>query len=132
MIRLPKNIGGDEGETTVSMRPGDWSEIPVQTVTVAPVACPKGTRAMRLRDALGPLFDGEQFADCFAAEDRSGNAARDAGVGAASDGEHHRPGRRRSRPYPAGLELDDPGFDFLVLSGDRAGRLLELTLQRAG
>ena len=42
------------------------SLIPEETLRIARAAFPKGTLCMRLRDALGPIFTHEQFADLFA------------------------------------------------------------------
>ena len=42
------------------------SLIPEETLRIARAAFPKGTLCMRLRDALGPIFTDEQFADLFA------------------------------------------------------------------
>jgi hypothetical protein len=46
----------------MSMYPSELGSIPEETVRVAHAACPKGTLAMRLRDALGELYQDEQFA----------------------------------------------------------------------
>ncbi len=49
----------EKSHVDVSTRVGT---IPVETAHVARAACPKGTLAMRLRDALGALYQDEQFA----------------------------------------------------------------------
>ncbi len=46
----------------MSMYPRELGTIPVETAHVARASCPKGTLAMRLRDALGALYQDEQFA----------------------------------------------------------------------
>lgn len=51
----------------MSMWPRKSFEIPVQTVQVAHAAFPKGTLAIRVRDALGEVFCDAQFAELFAA-----------------------------------------------------------------
>ena len=50
------------------------SLIPEETLRVARAAFPKGTLYMRLRDALGPIFTDEQFADLFAVRGRPAEA----------------------------------------------------------
>ena len=45
----------------MSMYPQAFGSIPEETARVARAACPKGTLAMRLRDALGELYQDEQF-----------------------------------------------------------------------
>jgi transposase len=54
----------------MSLRPNGLTQIPVETSRVARAAFPKGCLAMRARDALGPLFTDEQFAELFAARGR--------------------------------------------------------------
>ena len=46
----------------MSMYPQAIGAIPAQTARVAQAACPKGTLAMRLRDALGELYQDQDFA----------------------------------------------------------------------
>lgn len=40
-------------------------EIPEDTVIVARAAFPKGNKLMTLRDALGPIFEDEAFAELY-------------------------------------------------------------------
>ncbi|MFJ2033186.1 transposase [Streptosporangium sp. NPDC087985] len=103
---------------------------------------------MRLRDALGPLFDDEQFADCFAAEGRPGTPPGTLALVSVLQAMENLTDRaaaeavrtRLDWKYALSMELDDPGFDFSVLSEfrdrllsrDRSGWLLELMLQRVG
>ena len=54
----------------MSLRPNGFTEIPAETARVAKAAFPKGCLLMRVRDALGPLFTGEQFTELFAARGR--------------------------------------------------------------
>ena len=54
----------------MSLRPNGLPQIPAETSRVARAAFPKGCLAMRARDALGPLFTDEQFAELFAARGR--------------------------------------------------------------
>src|SRR4051812_44367883 len=100
------------------------------TARVARAAFPKGNPYLRLRDELGPVFRDGDFADLYPrrgqpalppwrlalvtvmqfAEDLSDRRAADAVRG------------RIDWKYALGLELEDPGFDFSVLSEFR-GRL---------
>src|SRR6266566_1243095 len=52
----------------MSMYARELGTIPEETVRVAHAACPKGTLAMRLRDALGELYQDEQFAALYPVE----------------------------------------------------------------
>src|SRR2546430_17048140 len=52
----------------MSMYPRELGPIPEETARVARAACPKGTLAMRLRDALGELYEDEQFAALYPVE----------------------------------------------------------------
>jgi transposase len=128
----------------MSMHPEPIFEVPELTATVAKAAFPKGNRYMKMRDELGTLYSDEQFADLYPrvgqpastpwrlalvtlvqfAEDLTDRQAADA---------------IRSRidlKYLLGLELDDAGFDFSVLSefrkrlldGGAEGRLLNVML----
>lgn len=45
--------------------PGRGHEIPEETIQVARAAFPKGNRLMMLRDALGPIFWDEAFAELY-------------------------------------------------------------------
>ncbi|SQD96919.1 conserved hypothetical protein [Parafrankia sp. Ea1.12] len=120
----------------VSLQPQPWPEVPAATAKVARKAFRKGTLAMRIRDELGPLFADEQFAAAFATRGRPGLSPgqlalvcvlqfaenlsdRQAALQAAA---------RIDWKYALGLELDDAGFDYSVLSGFRA-RLVEHGLE---
>jgi transposase len=114
----------------VSLKPTPVPDVPELTARVARAAFPKGNPYLRLRDELGPVFRDADFADLYPgrgqpalppwklalvtvmqfAEDLSDRRAADAVRG------------RIDWEYALGLELDDPGFDFSVLSEFR-GRL---------
>ena len=47
------------------LAPKDEHEIPEMTAKVARAAFPKGNAVMKLRDALGILFDDVEFARCI-------------------------------------------------------------------
>jgi transposase len=114
----------------VSLKPVLASPVPELTARVARAAFPKGNPYLRLRDELGHVFHDGDFADLYPrrgqpalspgklalvtvmqfAEDLSDRQAADAVRG------------RIDWKYALGLELDDPGFNFSVLSEFR-GRL---------
>ncbi|MGI5249349.1 IS1182 family transposase [Actinacidiphila glaucinigra] len=108
----------------MSLQPKGSGEIPAETVRVARAAFPKGSLAIRVRDELGPLFTDEEFADLFPAH---GKPAWSPGrlalvlvlqfVEGLTDRQAAEAVRARiDFKYALGLELDDPGFDFSVLS----------------
>lgn len=49
----------------VSLRPLPPDEVPAQTAEAARLAFPKGCLCMRIREALGPLFDDTDFVGLF-------------------------------------------------------------------
>jgi len=105
--------------------------IPEDTYRVAQQAFPKGNIFMQIRDHFGMLYQNHQFAHLFATEGQPAlSPARLAlvtvmqyieGVGDRQAADNVRD--RISWKYALGLSLDDPGFDFSVLSEFR-GRLL--------
>jgi transposase len=109
---------------------GDYP-IPDETRRVAHAAFPKGNLYLQLRDRFGMLYQNHQFTHLFAHTGQPAVApARLAlvtifqfmeGVGDRQAAENVRD--RISWKYALGLPLDDPGFDFSVLSEFRA-RLL--------
>ncbi|MFD0317197.1 IS1182 family transposase [Streptomyces flavalbus] len=108
----------------MSLRPKGPGEIPAETVRVARAAFPKGSLAIRVRDELGPMFHDEDFADLFASRGRPAwSPARLALVSVLQfvEGLTDRQAAEAVRAridfkYALGLQLDDPGFDFSVLS----------------
>jgi transposase len=108
----------------VSLQPALAPPVPELTARVARAAFPKGNPYLRLRDELGTVFRDADFAELYPrrgqpamppwklalvtimqfAEDLSDRQAADAVRG------------RIDWKYALGLELDDPGFDFSVLS----------------
>ncbi|MEV6963460.1 IS1182 family transposase [Streptomyces sp. NPDC051207] len=108
----------------MSLRPMEPGEIPAETVRVARAAFPKGSLAIRVRDELGVLFQDEEFAGLFPSR---GKPALSPGrlafvlvwqfVEGLTDRQAAEAVRARiDVKYALGLELDDPGFDFSVLS----------------
>jgi transposase len=116
------------------------------TARVARAAFPKGTLAIRIRDALGPLFADEEFAGMFGVRGRPGLSPGQLALVSVLQYAENLSDRQaadavRGRiewKYALGLDLDDPGFDFTALSGFRARlvahgqeeHILELLLER--
>jgi transposase len=112
----------------MSMWPRLGYGVPAETARVARAAFPKGTLAIRVRDAVGELFADAQFAELFAVRGRPGlSPARlvlvlilqfaegltDRQAADAVRG-------RLDWKYALGMELTDAGFDASVLSEFRA------------
>ncbi|RZB19501.1 IS1182 family transposase [Streptomyces sp. F001] len=126
----------------MSLRPVPAPSVPEATARVARAAFRKGCLAMRIRDELGPLFEDEQFASAFPC--RGGPAWSPGQLAMVSvlqfaEGLTDRQAADAVRgridvKYALGLELDDPGFDFSVLSEFRdrliSHGLEELVLNR--
>jgi transposase len=114
------------------IKPQSDDHIPAETVRVTKAAFPKGNRLLTFRDEFGKLYSDEDFKEFFSytgqpalapwrlalvtifqfVENLSDRQAADAVRG------------RLDWKYALGLELDDPGFDYSVLSEFRA-RLVE-------
>lgn len=121
----------------MSLAPKPIVEVPEETARIARAAFPKGNIYVRMRDRLGVFFVDEQFASLFSqrgqpafspwrlalisilqfAEDLSDRQAADAVRG------------RIDWKYLLGLELEDPGFNYSVLSEFRQ-RLLAGNLEQ--
>ncbi|MEV8100747.1 IS1182 family transposase [Kitasatospora sp. NPDC085879] len=110
--------------------------VPELTARVVRASFPKGTLAIRLRDALGPLLEDGSFAEAFPARGRpavSPGALALVSVLQFAEGLSDRQAADQVRArmdwkFLLGLELDDPGFDFTVL-GDFRARLIEHGLE---
>jgi transposase len=131
----------------MTMWPRSSRTIPAGTAQVARAAFPKGCLAIRIRDALGELFEDAQFAGLFATRGRPAvSPARLALVSVLqfAEGLSDRQAADAVRgridwKYALGLELTDTGFDVSVLSefrarlaadGGAAQQLLERLLER--
>lgn len=116
----------------MSLHGVDLAEIPEEIARVARAAFPKGCLAMRVRDALGPVFADADFEELFAVRGRPVvSPARLALVSVLQFAEGltdrqaaHAVRSRLDWKYALSLELTDTGFDFSVLSEFRA-RLVE-------
>jgi transposase len=128
------------------LRPDFHPEIPEETIKVAKAAFPNGNMYLRLRDTLGAIFEDETFRDLYPT---LGQPAESPGrlalitvmqyVENLSDRQAAEAVRSRiDWKYMLGLPLEDPGFDFSVLSefrqrllqGEAETRLLEKLLER--
>jgi transposase len=130
----------------MSMGSGSGRVVPPLTVRVARASNPQGTAAMWVRDRLDELFVDADFAEWYPADGRRGvSPARLALVSVLQYAENltDRQAARAVRcridwKYCLGLELDDPGFDYSVLSefrdrmaeDGRADRLLAVMVER--
>lgn len=120
--------------------------VPEETIRVAEVVFRQGHRYIRLREALGTIFDDEDFADLFSSTGRPGEAPWRLAVVCIlqfledlSDRQAAEAVRDRiAWKYLLGLELTDIGFDFTLLTDFRARllaggaeqRVFELVVQR--
>ena len=120
----------------MSLEPRSDDGVPELTARVARAAFPRGTLAIRIREALGLLFADEDFAAAFP---RVGRPAVSPGALALvsvlqyAEGLSDRQAADQVRArldwkFLLGLELDDPGFDFTVL-GDFRSRLINHGLE---
>ncbi len=134
----------------MSMYPQELGTIPAETVRVARAACPKGTLAMRLRDALGELYQDEHFTALYPVEGQPAYAPWRLALVTVLQYAENLTDRQAANAvreridwkYSLGLELTDPGFDFSLLSEFRTrlvdedaetlllDRLLEVCKQR--
>lgn len=128
----------------MSMYPEPNFDVPELTAKVAKAAFPKGNRYMKMRDELGTIYSDEQFVDLYPRVGQPASApwrlavvtivqfAEDLTDRQAADAVRS----RIDLKYLLGMELDDAGFDFSVLSefrgrllsGGAEGRLLDVML----
>ncbi|MGW2770810.1 transposase [Streptomyces sp. NPDC001275] len=109
---------------------------PELTARVVRASFPRGTLAIRVREALGPLFEDASFAEAFPLRGCpavSPGALALVSVLQYAEGLSDRQAADQVRArmdwkFLLGLELDDPGFDFTVL-GDFCARLIEHGLE---
>jgi transposase len=116
----------------MSLQAQGLEPIPDMTARIARASFPQGTLAMRLRDALGPIYQDEQFAHLFPKRGRAAEAPGRLALVLVLQALEHLTDRQAAEAvrgrldwkYALSLELPDPGFDHTVLSDFRA-RLLE-------
>ncbi len=106
----------------MSMYPRELGTIPEETARVARAPCPKGTLAMRLRDAAcGELYQDEQFEVRYPVEEQPAYAPWRLAVVTVLQYAENLTDRQAANAvreridwkYSLGLELTDPGFDFV-------------------
>lgn len=120
----------------MSLESWDDRGVPELTARVVRASFPKGTLSVRVREVLGPLFEDQSFAEAFSSRGRpavSPGALALVSVLQYAEGLTDRQAADQVRArmdwkFLLGLELDDPGFDFSVLSDFRA-RLIEHGLE---
>ncbi|MEE1664108.1 IS1182 family transposase [Streptomyces sp. WAC07094] len=120
----------------MSLEPRVDRGVPELTARGVRASFPKGTLAVRVREALGPLFENESIAEAFPGRGRpavSPGALALVSVLQYAEGLTDRQAADQVRArmdwkFLLGLELDDPGFDFSVLCDFRA-RLIEHGLE---
>jgi transposase len=130
----------------MSLRPEEIGPIPEDTARVARAAFPKGNTYMALHDLLGTIYEDAQFAALFAARGTPAEAPWRLALVTVmqfAEGLSDRQAADAVRAridwkYALALPLDDPGFDFSVLSafrtrlvhGGAEGLLLDALLAR--
>lgn len=116
----------------MTLQPQNEFSIPEETVRVARAAYPKGNLYMKMRDALGTMYQDELFAHLFPQNGRPVEAPWRLAFITVVQFMEGLPDRQaadavRGRidlKYALSLELTDPGFDFTILSDFRT-RLVE-------
>src|SRR5947207_5394243 len=108
----------------MTLHPQDEFSIPEETVRVANAAYPKGNVYIKMRDAVGTIFQDQTFAHLFPHNGRSVEAPWRLALITVMQFIEELPDRQaadavRGRidwKYALGLDLADPGFDASVLS----------------
>lgn len=125
----------------MSMKPHGLEPIPEETRRLVQRLIPKGTLVTQLRDALGPIYSDEPFAHLFATRGRPAEAPWRLAlvtVLQALEGLTDRQAAEAVRTridwlYALALPLDDPGFDYSILTDFRqrvlAGQAQDLILE---
>jgi len=108
----------------MSLPPQARFQIPDETQRVARAAFPKGTLCLRIADALGAIYQNQEFAPLFPPRGQPAEAPARLALATVLQFVEGLSDRRaadavRGRidwKYALGLELTDPGFDHTVLS----------------
>src|SRR6267143_6957856 len=132
--------------SVMSLCPHALEPVPEETVRVARAAFPKGNPYLTLRDALGTIFQDDDFAVCFPLCGQPGLPPWRLALVTIMQFREHLSDRQAAEAvraridwkYLLSLDLTDPGFDFSVLSefrdrllaGNAAEVLLEKLLER--
>src|ERR687893_1003271 len=131
----------------MSLKPHVIQPVPTETARVARAGFPHGSPYLTCRDALGTIFLDEDFAALFPTSGQPGLPPWRLALITIMQFREQLTDRQAAEAvraridwkYLLGLELDDPGFDFSVLSefrdrllaGEAEERLLERLLERA-
>ena len=91
----------------MSLDPQGLEPIPEATRRLVQKSSPKGTAIIRLRDALGPVYQDEAFVELFPRRGRPAEArlSLSPGDGLSSHGESHRSPSRPDGGAAHGLEI---------------------------
>lgn len=111
----------------MSLKPHGVEPIPEETRRLMHRLCPKGTMVTQLRDALGPIYHDEHFAQLFPTRGRPAEAPWRLAlvtVLQAIEGLTDRQAAEAVRTridwlYALALPLDEPGFDYSILTDFR-------------
>jgi transposase len=111
----------------MSLKSHGLEPIPEETRRLMHRLCPKGTMVSQLRDALGPIYNDEHFAHLFPPRGRPAEAPWRLAlvtVLQAIEGLTDRQAAESVRTridwlYALGLPLDEPGFDYSILTDFR-------------
>src|SRR5947209_9003246 len=117
---------------TMSLHAQPLEPIPELTSRIAHASFPKGTLAMQLRDALGPIFEDADFAQLFPKRGRAAQAPWRLAFVTILQALENLPDRQAAEmvrgrldwKYALSLEIDDEGFDASILPDFRQ-RLVE-------
>jgi transposase len=120
----------------MSLEPRKDTGVPEMTARVVAAAFPHGSSAIRLRDALGPIFTDERFTTAFSSHGRPSVSPGALALISVLQHMESLTDRQaaeavRSRmdwKYLLGLELEDPGISHATLSHFRS-RLLDHGLE---
>jgi transposase len=116
----------------MSLKPEPIGPIPQETARLAKAVFPEGTTFIKMRDELGTLYQDEMFTALFPTDGQPTLAPWRLGLvtlmqfaeGLSDRQAAHAVRARLDWKYALGLELEDRGFDFSVLSEFRS-RLIE-------
>src|SRR5438132_256099 len=116
----------------MSLKPQGLEPIPEATSRLAHKSSPKGSAIMRLRDALGPIYQDESFAELFPRRGRPAEAPWRLALVTVFQAMENLTDRQAAQmvalrmdwKYALSLAPDDEGFDYSVLSQFRQ-RLIE-------
>src|SRR6266516_1694131 len=144
IIRIPRAVVPSPHQRTsvMSLHPHIIEPVPEETARVARAAFPKGHPSLTFRDALGTIFQDEDFAALFPAWGQPGLPPWRLALVTIMPFRENLADRQAAEAvraridwkYLLSLELTDPGFDFSVLSAFRdrllAGSAEELLLEK--